>query len=126
MAAATTSIININAANLLRIGAFGTGIFYGFSRKATLTQFVKDREHARHEQLEDELIEEGKVAFEAQFNREQAKLAKRDGVASVDSDSYKFDAERYINWLINQTEKDADKPIASGQQAKEAEKKLGK
>ncbi|KAJ3031839.1 hypothetical protein HDV00_008112 [Rhizophlyctis rosea] len=126
-ASASSSILNIHSANLLRLGALGTGIFWGATKFASLTRFVKEREELRHQQLEDDLIEEGKIAFEAKFNREQAILARRDGVASIDSENYKFDGERYINWLINHTEgQQADNTSVAGGGAKEAEKKLGK
>ncbi|KAJ3300033.1 hypothetical protein HK104_005029 [Borealophlyctis nickersoniae] len=78
-AKASASIINVNSANLLRLGALGFGLFYGFTRKHSLTRFVEQRERSREEEEARLLLEEGKVAFKAQCDREEAVLAARDG-----------------------------------------------
>ncbi|KAJ3300082.1 hypothetical protein HK104_004804 [Borealophlyctis nickersoniae] len=102
---ANASIINTNSANLLRFGALGFGILYGFTRKHSLTRYVEQRERAREEEEERRLLEEAKIAFKAQCDREESELARRDGVPSTDIDNYKFDAEKYLNWLVAQSEK---------------------
>ncbi|TPX65578.1 hypothetical protein SpCBS45565_g05094 [Spizellomyces sp. 'palustris'] len=104
------SIVNINSANLLRLGALGVGVFYGFTHKASLTRFVQQRKEEAFRKHHEELIEEAKVAYEAQVNKEQAVLAKKAGIPTIDSDSYRFDAERYLNFAISQVEKDTPAP----------------
>ncbi|KAJ3010426.1 hypothetical protein HKX48_007404 [Thoreauomyces humboldtii] len=103
----SSSILNINSANLLRFSALGLGAFYGFTHKASLTSFVHTRSEERARLHKLDLIEEGKLAYEAQVNREQSKLAVKAGIPTIDSDSYRFDAERYLNFLISETEKEA-------------------
>ena len=44
------------------------------------------------------LVEEAKVAFEAQDNREMAELAVKAGVESIDSNSYRFDGSKFIDF----------------------------
>lgn len=51
------------------------------------------------------MVNEAKIAFEAQYNKEQAALAQQQGVESIDANSFKFDAEKWINFAISQTEK---------------------
>jgi hypothetical protein len=51
------------------------------------------------------MVAEAKIAFEAQYNKEQAALAKKEGIESIDANSFKFDAEKWINFAIAQSEK---------------------
>lgn len=51
------------------------------------------------------MVNEAKIAFETQYNNEQAALAKQQGVESIDANSFKFDAEKWINFAMSQTEK---------------------
>ncbi|KAI9009742.1 hypothetical protein BC832DRAFT_591082 [Gaertneriomyces semiglobifer] len=104
------NIVNINSANLLRLGALGVGVFYGYTHKASLTSFVQRRKEENAKKHHDDLIEEARLAFEAQQNREEAVLAKKAGIPTIDSDSYRFDAERYLNFAIEQTEKSTPAP----------------
>ncbi|KAJ3193197.1 hypothetical protein HK101_005265 [Irineochytrium annulatum] len=94
-------------ASILRWGALGFGLYWGYSRKSSLTYFVKAREHEREQKHYEDLVEEGKVAFEGAYNREQAAKAAMHGVAAIDSESYRFNAERWINWAIEDMEGDA-------------------
>ncbi|KAJ3183790.1 hypothetical protein HDU87_005906 [Geranomyces variabilis] len=100
----SASIVNINSANLLRLSALGVGVFYGFTHKQSLTSFVHARKEERARVHHNELIDEAKIAYEAQVNRELADVARKNGLATIDNDSYRFDAERYLNFLISQTE----------------------
>ncbi|KAI8922391.1 hypothetical protein PhCBS80983_g01486 [Powellomyces hirtus] len=104
-----SSIININSANLLRFSALGLGVFYGYSHKQSLINYVHTRKEERARLHHNDLIEEAKLAYEAQVNREQAVLAKKAGIPTIDNDSYRFDAERYMNFLISQSEEEAAK-----------------
>ncbi|KAJ3214593.1 hypothetical protein HDU67_001458 [Dinochytrium kinnereticum] len=162
--AATTSIVNHSSVNVsttpselastlgegswlvgttargwfLRWSALLVGVYWGYSRKSSLTHFVKERAEAAERQHYEDLVEEGKVAFEAAYNREQAAKAELAGskldshdiprirssvaiiiigffiliaflVAAIDSDSYRFNAERWINWAIADSEGAAKK-----------------
>ncbi|KAI8846386.1 hypothetical protein BC829DRAFT_398785 [Chytridium lagenaria] len=102
--AATTSIVNHASVNFLRWGALAFGVYWGFSKKSSLTYFVKARAEEQERKHYEDLVEEGKVAFEAAYNREQAAKAELAGVAAIDSDSYRFNAERWINWAIADSE----------------------
>jgi hypothetical protein len=92
-------------------------VYYGFSRDLSLQAFVKTRAEALKKTRYEELVEEAKIAFETQHNREQAILATAEGVASIDANSYKFDAEKWINFALAQSEKDAA-AVASASAAK--------
>jgi hypothetical protein len=63
----------------LRWGCFGFGIYYGWSHKASLTHFVAQRNELQKQSRYEELVEEAKLAFETQYNKEQAVLAKAQG-----------------------------------------------
>lgn len=45
------------------------------------------------------MVEEGKVAFEAAYNREQAAKAAKDNII-IDSDSFRFSGEKWMNWAV--------------------------
>ncbi|KAJ1550309.1 hypothetical protein HK405_000919, partial [Cladochytrium tenue] len=77
--------------------ALAIGLWWGYSRQQSLKRYVKDRHETEEEQKYKDLVEEGKVAFEAAYNREQAAKAAKEGVAIM-ADSYKFDAEKWLNW----------------------------
>jgi hypothetical protein len=51
------------------------------------------------------LVNEAKIAFESQYNKEQGALAKKQGIDSIDANSFMFDAEKWINFAIAQSEK---------------------
>ncbi|KAJ3084554.1 hypothetical protein HK102_000623 [Quaeritorhiza haematococci] len=114
--AAPQSIVNFSAVNWLRFGAFGIGVWYGMSRQYSLTRFVKARNEAEEKKHYDELVEEARVAYEAHINREEAEAAAKDGVV-WDSESYKYHAEKYMNWALARSE------AAAAAQKKEEEKK---
>lgn len=40
------------------------------------------------------------MAFEAQASREQAILARKDGIEAICSDSHKFSADKWANWAL--------------------------
>ncbi|KAJ3104552.1 hypothetical protein HDU97_009064 [Phlyctochytrium planicorne] len=103
---AGSSFINHSSVNVLRWGALAFGVYWGYSKKSSLTYFVKAREHEAEKKHYGDLVEEGKVAFEAAYNREQAAKAEKAGVAAIDSDSFRFIPERWINWAIADMEKD--------------------
>ncbi len=63
----------------LRWGALTLGLYYGYSRQSSLTLFVQDRQAAREKAAYEQLVAEGKLAFEQQYNNEQAALAAAEG-----------------------------------------------
>ncbi|KAI8825875.1 uncharacterized protein EV422DRAFT_144611 [Fimicolochytrium jonesii] len=105
-----SGIVNINSANLLRLGALGAGVFYGYAHKQSLTAFVHKRSEERARLHNLDLVDEAKIAFEAQESRETAARAKKAGLATIDNDSWRYDAERYMNFLLSETEAEAPKP----------------
>ncbi|KAJ3113828.1 hypothetical protein HDU96_002870 [Phlyctochytrium bullatum] len=108
-AAASTSLINHSSVNVLRWGALLFGVYWGYSKKSSLTNFVKAREHEQERKHYEELVEEAKIAFEAAYNREQAEKAELAGVAAIDSDSYRFIADKWVNWAISDLESSTPK-----------------
>jgi hypothetical protein len=80
----------------------GLGVWYGFQRYNSLKHHAHHEQHEAQQQLRRELIDEGKVAFEAQFNREQAALAAKEGIV-IDSESYRFSGDKWANWASSQT-----------------------
>ncbi|KAI8914207.1 hypothetical protein EDD86DRAFT_198708 [Gorgonomyces haynaldii] len=99
-----SGFINEHSASLLRYAALGVGAWYGLTHYNNLVRFVKDRKEQQHQQEYLDLIEEGKIAFEAQYNKEQAVLAKKDGIATIDSDHFRYDGERWMNWAISRSD----------------------
>jgi hypothetical protein len=55
------------------------GVWWGYSKQRSLTRLVKDRNEEAERTHFEELVEEGKVAFEAAYNREQAAKATKAG-----------------------------------------------
>eukprot|EP00842_Homolaphlyctis_polyrhiza_P005822 jgi/Hompol1/6240/HPOL_004899-RA len=113
------TVCNYNACTigqlqLLRWGALGFGIWWGWTRYHSLTRFVKDRAELQEKTHYKELVEEAKIAFEAQYNREQAKLAAKAGVGAIDSNSIYFDADKWSTWASaqNDAEESAAKALA--------------
>ncbi|KAJ3323911.1 hypothetical protein HDV06_000887 [Boothiomyces sp. JEL0866] len=98
------SLINHHSVNLLRLGALVFGVSYGFSKQRSLTYYVKDRNEQNSRRKYEDLVEEGKLAFEAQEKKEEAELAKKDGVPCVDFESYKFNDDLYFEWKSKQLE----------------------
>ena len=96
--AAIGSIINVNSVNLLKFSALGFGVWYGINRHQYLTKFVEERHQQQERQKYEFLVEEGKVAYQAQVMRELAEKAKLDNV-SLDFDSVYFNGEDFINWM---------------------------
>ncbi|TPX33764.1 hypothetical protein SmJEL517_g03432 [Synchytrium microbalum] len=93
------SIVNYASVNYLRFGALGLGLYWGLSRQGSLTEFVKKRHEAEHKAHQDELVDEARQAYEHAENRRMSELALKDGVIS-DPDSYRFNAERWLNWTL--------------------------
>ncbi|KAI8904977.1 hypothetical protein BC831DRAFT_496207 [Entophlyctis helioformis] len=99
------TIVNQHSVNFLRFGALGLGVWWGVTRHYSLTGFVKDRAAQQDKARYLELVEEGKIAFEAQYNKEQAVLAAKAGIPAIDSDSLYFDAETWANWAVAEYDK---------------------
>ncbi|KAJ3125817.1 hypothetical protein HK098_008205 [Nowakowskiella sp. JEL0407] len=110
-AAPASSIFNISSLNLLRFGALTVGLYWGWSRQRTLTHQVAHEKVIAEKKLHKELVEEGKIAFAAYNDRKLAAEAAKDGVIT-DVNSYKFDSEKYINWMLARLEAEsaAEKP----------------
>ena len=89
----------------LRWSALGLGLYWGYSRHNSLTHFVAERTAAKEKTHYEDLVNEAKIAFESQYNKEQGALAKKQGIDSIDANSFKFDAEKWINFAIGQSEK---------------------
>ncbi|KAJ3334106.1 hypothetical protein HDU76_010228 [Blyttiomyces sp. JEL0837] len=102
----SAAIINQTSLNYARWGALAIGVWWGFSKQRSLTRFVKDRNEAIEKRHYEDLVEEGKVAFEAAYNREQAGKAAKHGIV-IDSESYRFSGEKWMNWAIADAESDA-------------------
>ncbi|KAJ3406892.1 hypothetical protein HDV05_005698 [Chytridiales sp. JEL 0842] len=103
----SAAIINTASLNYARWGALGVGVWWGYTKKASLTRLVKDRNEEAERHHYEDLVEEGKVAFEAAYNREQAAKAAKAGVPAIDADSFKFNGEKWINWAIADSEASA-------------------
>ena len=69
----------LNNKQAFRWSALALGLYYGYSKHASLVQFVETRNISLSKQHHEELIKEAKIAYEAQYNREQAVLAKEQG-----------------------------------------------
>ncbi|TPX42066.1 hypothetical protein SeMB42_g03401 [Synchytrium endobioticum] len=110
-----SSIVNYASVNYLRFGALGLGLYWGMSRQASLTDYVKKRNHELEKHHHEELVEEGRLAYEQAENRRMAELALKDGVVS-DPDSYRFNAERWLNWTLAYYEGKKDTEMAQAGQ----------
>ncbi|KAI9092145.1 hypothetical protein DFS34DRAFT_596762 [Phlyctochytrium arcticum] len=99
---AAASIVNINSANILRFGALGLGALYGYTHKASLTKFVEHRHHDQLRLEKEALIEEAKIAYEAAVARENHLKAVKEGIPTLDSDSYRYDADRWLSFTLAQ------------------------
>ncbi len=62
----------------LRLGALGLGAWYGLTRQASLERLVHKEKVERDQRLHEDLIEEGRVAYEAWENRKEATLGAKD------------------------------------------------
>ncbi|KAI9356205.1 hypothetical protein DFJ73DRAFT_657625 [Zopfochytrium polystomum] len=102
------SIVNSASLNYARWGALVVGVWWGFTKQQSLTRFVKERNEAEEARHNIQLIEEGKVAFEAAYNREQAAKAAKFGIV-IDSDSYRFDGEKWMSFAVAETEGESAK-----------------
>ncbi|KAL2915408.1 F1F0 ATP synthase subunit e, mitochondrial [Polyrhizophydium stewartii] len=109
------SFINQQSVSFLRWSALAVGVWWGWTRHHSLTRFVKDRAEEQHEAHHKLLVEEAKIAYEAQYNREQAALASKAGVPAIDSNSLYFDAEKWSNWATAQN--DAEEAAAKAKAA---------
>ncbi|KAJ3215189.1 hypothetical protein HK099_006490 [Clydaea vesicula] len=86
----------------------GTGVWYGYTRQNSLEKFIVTRKKEEEAQLYEAIREESLVAFEAYKNRLEAEAGEKDGV-TTDSDSYKFNAERWMNWAIARSDSENKK-----------------
>lgn len=59
------------------------GVSYGFSKQRSLTYYVKERNEQNARRKYEDLVEEAKLAFEAQEKKEEAELAAKDGGNSL-------------------------------------------
>lgn len=82
---------NVHSLSLLRFAALGAGVYYGFSRYAALSK----QDHHDHDA--PLLLEEARIAYQAQRDRQQAEKAKKDGVI-IDSDHYLFSGDKWAEW----------------------------
>ncbi|EGF76852.1 hypothetical protein BATDEDRAFT_28031 [Batrachochytrium dendrobatidis JAM81] len=98
------SIVNQQSISFLRWSALGVGVWWGWTRHHSLTRLVKDRAADTEKAHHNLLVEEARVAYEAHYNKTQNALAKKDGVASCDSDSIFFDADKWSNWAVAQND----------------------
>lgn len=100
-----SSIVNVNAANLLKFSALGFGVWYGAARNYSLHSYVQSREEVTKDKRYRELVEEAKIAFDAHQMEELAVQAKKAHIDSIDPNSYKYNAEVAVNWLIAKMDK---------------------
>lgn len=70
-------INNDKSLKLLKFSALGLGLWYGVTRKYTLESYVKRREEEAKNAKYKDLVEEGKILFEAHQMKELAKEAKK-------------------------------------------------
>ncbi len=63
----------------MRYFALGLGVWYGATRQATLTSFVEHRAHVQKQKEHEALVEEGRIAYKAHLDREEATAAAKDG-----------------------------------------------
>ncbi|KND02479.1 uncharacterized protein SPPG_02940 [Spizellomyces punctatus DAOM BR117] len=103
-----SNLTNIHTLNLLRWTALGTGILYGGLKRQYLVSYVQERKQERDKKLFEELVYEARVVYTALKEKELAEVAKKEfGIEAIDPDDYRFDAEKYLNFLIAQQEKEA-------------------
>jgi hypothetical protein len=62
---------------LLKYSALGLGVWWGLTRNYTLHSYVKTRDEANKDKRYRELVEEGKIAFDAQQMSKLAVEAKK-------------------------------------------------
>ncbi|KAJ1567898.1 hypothetical protein HK096_008265, partial [Nowakowskiella sp. JEL0078] len=95
--------INWASVNVLRFGALAGGLWYGFSKQRSLTHKVAHEKVTAKEANHKKLVEEAKIAFASHNDRKLAAEAAKEGVVT-DSNSYKFNAEKYIDWGLARME----------------------
>ncbi|KAI8808608.1 hypothetical protein BJ742DRAFT_771960 [Cladochytrium replicatum] len=104
--AAGKEVINFTTLNFLRFTALATGLGYGVYRQGALTRQVAKEKAAAEDRHHRELVEEGKIAYQAMLDRQTAEKAAKQGVVT-DINSYKFNTEQYINFMVAEMEKEA-------------------
>ena len=97
------SIVNSSSLNYLRYMALAGGATYGYYRQASLESFVKQRHLISRELEHDSLVEEARVAYNAHLDKQEYIQGQKDGVVT-DSDSYKYNTDKWLDWAIKRTE----------------------
>ncbi|KAI8898293.1 hypothetical protein BC833DRAFT_590536 [Globomyces pollinis-pini] len=98
------SLVNSHSVSFLRWSLLGVGVWYGWNRQNYLTHHVKQRSLDHKRIHYEELVEEAKIAYDTKLQKEQAKIAKRDGLTTIDFNSYKFDGDAWANWAAKTAE----------------------
>lgn len=86
----------------LRYGALAAGVIYGAVHTKSLERFVAKQKEAAKSQLEADILDEARVVYQAEKDRDAAKQA---APISLDPDSYKYSAERHVEWGMQQLDK---------------------
>jgi hypothetical protein len=66
----------------LRYGALGLGVWYGYTRQNSLELFVHKRKEEESKALNEQLVEEARIAYEAHQNRLEAEAGIKDNSKS--------------------------------------------